>query len=352
MENMNFDDLFNESFGTQPEIKEDKIEQPSQQKNEQEIVNFVDKETGEIETSQVNQKMFKDTQKTAKEQPPVVRKSQSMLMNERMLARIDELTKSTGEVFSGKNRVIATDIIVSTYQTIKNTGYDMQAIDFLGNNYESQVKRWAKLGVGTQDNLYTELRKNGKTGKIDIKVKPQYQTLEKLIIKYCNKEIFRFKTDVICEGDKFETDFDFAKGQDVVKAHIKDTNVDRNELTNIIGAYKIAYVKEKDGSVTQLLVQIDKNRIMRAYNSAQTKNVWNNDTQKMVLKTVTWEMWNSEVIRPFMVFPDDIIDNDNLSIVNENADVDFENKDFKHKDYIDAESSAKETIGTGEGLEF
>lgn len=372
MQNTNFDDLFNDAFGDElaqskdikQETKEEEkkymstqeiineFKKPNSTKKQPETVEFVNEETGEIETAQVNQKMFKETQKIAKEQAPVVKKSGSMQMNERILARIDELTKSTGEVFTGKNRVIATDIIVSTYQTIKNTGYDINNIDFLGNNYESQVKRWAKLGVGTTDNLYTELRKNGKTGKIDIKVKPQYQTLEKLIIKYCSKEIFRFKTDVICDGDIFETDFDFAKGQDVVKAHKKNPNVDRNELTNIIGAYKIAYVKEKDGSVTQLLCQIDKNRIMRAYNSAQTKNVWNNDTQKMVLKTVTWEMWNSEVIRPFMVFPDDIIENDNLSIVNENADVDFDNKDFKHKDFIDAEQSAKETIGTGDGLDF
>ena len=360
MQNMNLDDLFNDAFGEGSQevkdakentIKEEKNSQPKQTK-EPETVEFVDKETGVVEKAEVNQKMFKETQKMAKEQAPVVKKSASMIMNERMLARIDELTKSTGEVFTGKNRVIATDIIVSTYQQIRNSGYNIQDVDFLGNNYESQVKRWAKLGVGTQDNLYTELRKNKNTGQIDIKVKPQYQTLEKLIIKYCSKEIFRFKTDVICEGDVFETDFDFATGQDYVKKHEKNPNVDRNELTNITGAYKIAYVKEKNGSVTQLLVQIDKNRIMRAYNSAQTKNVWNNDTQKMVLKTVTWEMWNSEVIRPFMVFPEDIIANDNLSIVNENADVDFDNKDFKHKDIIEAQVNAKESIGTGEGLDF
>ena len=354
MQDMNLDELFNQTFGNEntETPKEEKVVEQPKPKKQPEVVEFVDKETGEVEKTQVNEKMFKQTQKVAKENAPVVRKSASMVMNERMLARIDELTKSTGEVFTGKNRVIATDIIVNTYQQIRNSGYDIANVDFLGNNYESQVKRWAKLGVGTQDNLYTELRRNNKTGLIDIKVKPQYQTLEKLIIKYCSKEIFRFKTDVICEGDEFETDFDFAKGQDVVKKHVKNPNVDRNELTSIIGAYKIAYVKEKDGSVTQLLVQIDKNRIMRAYNSAQTKNVWNNDTLKMVLKTVTWEMWNSEVIRPFMIFPEDIIANDNLSIVNENSDVDFDNKDFKHKNVLDAEVSAKETIGTGDEVDF
>ena len=356
MQDMNLDDLFDETFGESPKQEEIKVEpqvvEQPKPKKQPEVAQFVDQETGEVANVEVNQKMFKETQKVAKSQAPVVKKSASMVMNERMLARIDELTKSTGEVFSGKDRVIATDIIVSTYQQVRNSGYDIKDVDFLGNNYESQVKRWAKLGVGTQDNLYTELRKNKNTGMVDIKVKAQYQTLEKLIIKYCSKEIFRFKTDVICEGDNFVTDFDFAKGQDVVKKHEKNPNIDRNELTNIIGAYKIAYVKEKDGSVTQLLVQIDKNRIMRAYNSAQTKNVWNNDTLKMVLKTVTWEMWNSEVIRPFMVFPDDVVANENLSIVNESSDVEFENKDFKHKNIIDAEINAKESIGTGDEVDF
>ena len=317
-----------------------------------EYVEFVDKETGQTEKAEINQQMFKETKAIAKEQAPVIKKSESMRMNEKMLARIDDLTKSTGEVFTGKDRVVATDIIVSSIQTIRQSKYGINQIDFLGNNYENQVKRWAKLGVGTQDNLYTELRQNGKTGLVDIRVKPQYQTLEKLIIKYCSKSIFRFKTDVICEGDDFVTDFDWATGQDVVVKHIKNPNSDPNDLSQIIGAYKVAFVKENNGSVTQLLVQIDKNRIMRAYNAAQTKNVWNADTKKMVLKTVTWEMWNSEVIRPFMIFPEDIIANENLSIVNESADVEFVNKDLQHKSITDADSNAKKSIGTGEGLDF
>ena len=47
---------------------------------------------------------------------------------------------------------------------------------------------------------------------------------------------------------------------------------------------------------------------MRAYESATTKNVWNKDTQKMVLKTVTWEMFNGENIRPFMNYPAELIE--------------------------------------------
>lgn len=334
------------------EMEGEKKSGANQPPKEEEVAQFVDEKTGVIEEVKVNQQMYNKTKKTAQEQGAVIKKSDTMLMSERVLARVVDLTKTTGETFTGRDRVIATDILVSSFQTIKQSGYGVQQIDFLGNNIESQIKRWAKLGVGTQDNLYTELRRNGKTGLVDIRIKPQYQTLEKLIIKYCSKEIFRFKTDVICEGDEFETDFDFSTGQDVVLKHVKNPNRNPNDLNQIVGAYKVAFVNEPNGKVTQLLVQIDKNRIMRAYNSAQTKNVWNNDTKKMVLKTVTWEMWNSEVIRPFMVFPDDVVANDNLSIVNENADVEFVNQDLKHKDISQANSSAKESIGTGEGLDF
>lgn len=315
----------------------DKVNQNENQK--------VNNETGEI----INEQPKKEEPKKVNQ---VKKQDIAMVYADRTLAKITELTAKTGETFNASEKILATDIMVSSIQAIRQTAYSLEQIDFLGNNIESQIKRWAKLGVGKDDNLYTELRKNGKTGMVDIKIKPQYQTLEKLIIKYCSKKIFRFKTEVICEGDDFETDFDFATGQDKVVKHEKNPKANPNDLSQIIGAYKIAYVKEDNGSITQLLVQIDKNRIMRAFNSAQTKNVWNADTKKMVLKTVTWEMWNSEVIRPFMVFPDEVIANDNLGIVNESADVEFVNKDLKHKDIIDAKTEVIEKVGTGEELDF
>ncbi len=315
-------------------------------------VQFVDEQTGVVEEAKVNQQMFKETKKVAKEQGAIVKKDVATQMAERALVKIDDLVKSTGETFSGRERVIASDLMVASVQAIRQSKYQLNQIDFLGNNIESQLKRWSKLGVGKDDYLYPELRQNGKTGMVDIRIKPQYQTLEKLIVKYCSKKIIKFKTEVICKNDVFETDFDWATGQEKVIKFEKGAERNPNDLTDIVGAFKVAFVQEPNGNITQLITQIDQNRIMRAYNSATTKNVWNNDTQKMVLKTVTWEMWNGETIRPFMVFPDEVINNNNLGIVNESADVEFVNKDLKHKNIIDAEATVKETVGTGDVVDF
>lgn len=321
-------------------------------RNANNTVQFVDEQTGVVEEAKVNNQMFKDTKKVAKEQGAVVKKDISTQMAERALIKIDDLVKATGETFSGRERVIASDLMVASVQAIRQSKYQLAQIDFLGNNIEGQLKRWAKLGVGKDDYLYPELRQNGKTGMVDIRIKPQYQTLEKLIVKYCSKKIIKFKTEVICKNDVFETEFDWTTGQEKVVKFEKGEDRNPNDLTDIVGAFKVAFIQEPNGNISQLITQIDQNRIMRAYNSATTKNVWNADTQKMVLKTVTWEMWNGETIRPFMVFPDEVIKENNIGIVNENSDVDFSNKDLKHKDIIDAETSVKESVGTGDVVDF
>ena len=83
--------------------------------------------------------------------------------------------------------------------------------------------------------------------------------------------------------------------------------------------------------MTQIYVEIDRNRIERAYNasSSQDKSVWNADTVKMVKKTVTWEMFNSEQIRPFMKYPEDVIKGGDLKILEESEEMDF-NKETKY----------------------
>lgn len=343
MQDFNFDDILDEK---------EKAEQPKvEAKQKEDSVVFVDKETGEIEETKV------DIVDDKVELTPTQTSSNSnriQAFTEKIFMNIVNETTNTQEIFNARDRAIASDIITSIYKGVmtndKIKGW--KEVDLVGNNVPNQIKRWAKLGISTQDKLYPEFRKNGKTGKYDLVIKGQYQTIEKLLVKYCTKKIFRFKTDVICVGDEFVTNFDFAKGQDIVIKHNKCADFENksNDLANIVGAYKIAYVKEDDGSITQLLCQIDKNRIMRAYNSAQTKNVWNSDTKKMVLKTVTWEMWNSEVVRPFMLFPDEIIDD--LSVVNDTADVDFGNKEFKHSNIDNAKDEALKSIGSGAKLDI
>ena len=83
-----------------------------------------------------------------------------------------------------------------------------------------------------------------------------------------------------------------------------DKNLDRNLLDNIVGAYEIAYEKLPDGSFVQHVALIDKNRIMRAYNASPSreKTVWKNDTQRMVLKTAAWVLYNN-VLKPYIEIP-------------------------------------------------
>lgn len=317
----------------------------SESKAEEFTFNFANEEK-ETPKKEVKQEPKKVVNSTPKAQAPVeVKKDANYLIVENVLGKINQLTTLTAERFSDRDKQIAQDIIVMTAKAVKSNGYDWKQIDLISNNYVGDIKRWAKLGVDSNDHLFTDIRKNGKTGMVDLKIKPQYQTIEKLMIKYCSKKIVAFKTDVICVDDEFETDYDFENGVEKVIKHVKAPNRNPNSLDDITGAYKIAYYEEPNGKRTQILCVIDKNRIMRAYNAAQTKNVWNADTQKMVKKTVTWEMWNSEVIRPFMNFPTDIIED--LSVINENADVDFSNQDHKYKDVNSATSNAKSRMNTG-----
>lgn len=280
---------------------------------------------------------------------PAKKKDFTQALIESTLDKINDIVTYSNEVFSTRAKECASDIIVSLSHTLNERGFVWKQIDTQGSGLINQIKRWAKLGIDvTTDKLYPDIRNNSKTGLYDIKVKGQYQTVEKLIIKYCSKKIFRFKTEVICVGDELKKEFDYLLGEDKITGFIKNEKTNRNLLENIIGAFKIAYYTE-NGQVKQIVTEIDKNRIMRAYDTATTKNVWNRDTQKMVKKTVTWEMWNSEDIRPFMDFPEDIIQD--LTVVNESEDVDF-NKEHKYSNVVDAQEHVEETIGAGEEINF
>lgn len=275
----------------------------------------------------------------------------NVVLAQRAIDKITEMASLSNQVVTETEKQIATDIILTTNKAVVSSGYNWNQIDVVNNNFFGEIKRWARLGVdATTDHLYPDIRKNSKTGKVDIKIKGQYQTIRKLITKFCSKKIFNFKDDVICKSDTFIKKFDFATGTERVEDHIYGENRNPNALDDIIGAYVVAFVEEKNGRITQLVTYIDKNRINRAYNAAQTKNVWNNDTRKMVIKTAYWEMWNSPSIQPFMVFPDDI--REDLTVVNETSDVEFDNKDFKHNSIDAAEDTAKSRFGSGEVLDF
>lgn len=346
-----------------PSMEESKVETPKtviEQKVE-EVKQEPKKKTppkkaDSLGDKKANEQLVKETPKVenkpnvvANSSVPAKKKDFTQSLIESTLDKINDIVTYSNEVFSTRAKECASDIIVSLSHTLNERGFAWKQIDTQGSGLINQIKRWAKLGIDvTTDKLYPDIRNNSKTGLYDIKVKGQYQTVEKLIIKYCSKKIFRFKTEVICVGDELKKEFDYLLGEDKITGFIKNEKTNRNLLDNIIGAFKIAYYTE-NGQVKQIVTEIDKNRIMRAYDTATTKNVWNRDTQKMVKKTVTWEMWNSEDIRPFMDFPEDIIQD--LTVVNESEDVDF-NKEHKYSNVVDAQEHVEETIGVGEEINF
>ena len=81
---------------------------------------------------------------------------------------------------------------------------------------------------------------------------------------------------------------------------------------------------------------------MRA-SSSREKTVWNNDTRKMVLKTVTHEMWNSELIRPFMNFPDDIMED--ISVLEETEEMDW-NKETKFDNVEEVQEEVNQKVAS------
>lgn len=285
-----------------------------------------------------------------KPQNAVVKKDFNQALIENTLNKINDIVTYSNETFTPEAKIVACDIITSIDHTLNERGYAWNQIDAKGSGLIMQIKKWAKLGIDSStDKLYADIRRNGNTGMYDIKVKGQYQTIEKLMVKYCRKPIIKFKTRVLCIGDKLETHENWATGEDKIIDFTQNNQIDRNDLKNITGAFKVAYIEQNDGSIIQVVTIIGKDRIMDAYNAATTKNVWNNYTQKMVLKTVTWEMFNGEDIRPFMNYPKELIED--LKIVNENEDIEF-NKEHKYRDVVEADEHANETLGVGENVGF
>lgn len=269
---------------------------------------------------------------------------------EQFLNNVVEYAGFSGEVLSEKTKTFAVDIITMSNKMLATSGTTWNNVDIKNSGFISQIKRWSKLGVSSNDHLYIDLRNNSSTGKKDIVIKGQYQTYEKLMRLYFIKKdtIKRFKSDVICVDDKLEKREDFTTGLTELVSHTRNESVDRNKLENIIGAYKIAYVQEGD-KLVQYYVEIDKNRIERAMNasSSREKTVWKNDTRKMVLKTVTHEMWNSELIRPFMNFPEDIIED--MTILEETEEMDW-NKETKYSNVNDANEEVKTKVASSDDV--
>lgn len=224
-----------------------------------------------------------------------------------LLDQTQSFARIEGTELTGEEKIFAVNTICDIDKKLREQGVNWQQVDVIGCKVPQQIKRYARLGLSTSDGeIYVDVRYNSKTGKQDVAIKKQYQGVEKEIIKFCSKKIDHFKRGVICVGDEFEIEEDFETGYDKVTKHKKnpDKNLDRNLLDNITGAYEIAYEKLPDGSFVQHVALIDKNRIMRAYKASPSreKTVWNQDTQRMVLKTAAWVLYNN-VLKPYIEIP-------------------------------------------------
>lgn len=272
------------------------------------------------------------------------KKLPSKPLAERFLEQVQNYALISGEQLTEKTKTLVCNLVTSANKQILANGLAWKDVDIQGCGFFAQLKHWAKVGLTSEDKLYVDIRKNGKTGLNDIQIKPQYQSIEKLMKMYFHKPIIRFKTEVICMGDQLVKEEDFETGLIKLVNHIRNNEIDRNNLDNINGAYKIAYVEEC-GKLVQYYVEIDKNRINRAYNASPSreKTVWKQDTQKMVKKTATWEFYNSENIRPFMIYPEDIVND--IKIVNESEEMDW-NKETKHHSVEQAQEEAQTKVAT------
>ena len=201
---------------------------------------------------------------------------------------------------------------------------ELNMTDFL-----EQVKHCSKLQLSiNEQELYLDIRNNKDTGLKTVKISRQYQGIQKLMTRYCSKKIVRFKDGIVCSGDIFEIEDDFDSGLTVIKKHIKNNDIDRNNFANIEKAYAIAYIEEY-GKLVPYTVIIDKNRILRARNAATTDKVWQSDVLPMVRKTSYWSLW--AFIKPYIELPIGL--QESFIATEDEMDWDTTNKVDKSKTY-------------------
>lgn len=224
-----------------------------------------------------------------------------------MIAQVEQFANIEQTPLTAKEKAYAADIVMGIIKEVEERKISWHDVDV--KNVIGQVKRYARLGLSmSEKEIYVDIRRNGKTGKQEVNIKKQYQGIERELVRWCSKKIVRFLDGVICKGDEFETEVDFELGLEKIVKHKKNNTIDRNKLDNITGAYKIAYVEE-NGKLVQYAVIIDRNRILRAMAASPTneKPIWKADTQRMVLKTASWCLYQY-VLRPFVNVPIELKD--------------------------------------------
>lgn len=234
---------------------------------------------------------------------------------------LDRLTKSQNFFLSPTERNFATSIIYGLVDKCTKDKIDVRQLNM--TNFLEQVKHFGKMQLSLQEKeLYIDIRNDGDTKMKNVTIMRQYQAIQKIMTRYCTKKIVRFVDGIVCNGDAFQTTTDFETGLTKIVKHIKNENIDRGNLNNIQKAYAIAYVSEL-GKIVPYAKVVEKNRIMTAYNCSPStkKTVWNNHTERMVIKTAYWCLYN-DVMKPFVEIPSDLQE----SFAKTDDDMDFENE--------------------------
>lgn len=261
-----------------------------------------------------------------------------------MMEDVSTYAGNSGIVLSKAEKNYALNIITSTAKKLKEDGINPNDVDWQGCKFPAQVKRFCRLGLDLNENeIYLDIRNNGKTGKKDINLKMQYQGETKLLTKYCQKGggVEFITGDVVMKGENLKMERDLRTGKGFISGHdIPDMfhrNITYANKENVIGAYAIAY--HKDG--TQTYVTIDKIRIDRAEqaSASREKTIYKNDYKKMVIKTAVHELYKQ--LRTYMEIPDEL-ENDLAETL-----VDFEGakqdiRENANSEYIDVEAIEKE----------
>lgn len=237
---------------------------------------------------------------------PQIKQGEGLITSQNQL----EIVKQWGDSFNNlittqqvsltpKEREFGMSIITNLTDRCIQSG--IKASELNMTNFLEQVKHCSKLQLSiNEQELFLDIRNDKNTGLKTVKISRQYQGEEKLMMRYSTKKIVRFKKDIVCKGDIFETEEDFDLGLTRITKHIKNLDIDRNKFENIEQAYYIAYVEEY-GKLVPYTVIVDKNRLVRARNAAQTQNVWNSDCKKMCLKSCAHEFWS--FFKPYINFP-------------------------------------------------
>lgn len=220
---------------------------------------------------------------------------QEELINNYMLAVV-EAAKKQGKPLTLNEVEFAKPIVNNLVKRIVEEQRDLSKLNL--SDFIDQTKSYARLGLSIHEKeLYFDIRNNGKTNMIDVTLKKQYQGIKKELTKFCTKQIVRFLDGVVYDGDIFESEIDFENGLEKVVKHVKK-DCNQKTIQDIKCAYAIAYCQE-NGKLVPYTAIVGKKRILRAFNAAQTKTIWNTDTEQMVKKTAYWVLANN-IMQPYM----------------------------------------------------